>query len=116
MHYLHILQQDNFDAFFYALLHEAAGAEEFQKALKYGEGAWETEGATKTFDIIEKLASYTEKTTPANANDNDFRKNQQMILDNKSAVYAQTETGLSEKWQTLLVQTDLSGDSQLFRQ
>lgn len=73
-----------FDAFFYALLHEAAGAETFQEALKYGEGVWETEGATKAFDIIAKLATYTEKTTPANANDNDFRKNQQLILDNKA--------------------------------
>ena len=63
-----------FDAFFYALLHETAGAETFQEALKYGEGVWETDGAKKTFEIIEKLASYTEKTTPANANDNDFRK------------------------------------------
>ena len=54
---------------FHALLHEAAGAETFQEALKYGEGVWETEGAQKTFDIVEKLASYTEKTTPANAND-----------------------------------------------
>ena len=73
-----------FDAFFYALLHETAGAETFQEALKYGEGVWETDGAKKTFEIIEKLASYTEKTTPANANDNDFRKNQQLILDNKA--------------------------------
>ena len=73
-----------FDAFFYALLHETAGAERFQEALKYGEGVWETDGAKKTFEIIEKLASYTEKTTPANANDNDFRKNQQLILDNKA--------------------------------
>ena len=31
-----------------------------------------------------KLASYTEKTTPAQANDQDFTKNQQLILDNKA--------------------------------
>lgn len=73
-----------FDAFFYALLHESMGNDDFQKALKYDEGIWDTDGAKTAFDIIEKLASYTEPTTPANANDNDFRKNQQMVLDNKA--------------------------------
>lgn len=73
-----------FDAFFYALLHESMGNEKFQEALKYGEGIWDTKEAQQVFDIITKLASYTEKTTPANANDKDFQKNQQMILDNKA--------------------------------
>ena len=73
-----------FDAFFYALLHESMGNDKFQEALKYGEGIWDTPEAQAAFDIIEKLASYTESTTPANANDNDFRKNQQLILDNKA--------------------------------
>ena len=73
-----------FDAFFYALLHETMGADDFQKALKYEEGIWDTDGAQQAFDIVAKLAEYTEPTTPANANDNDFRKNQQLVLDNKA--------------------------------
>ena len=73
-----------FDAFFYALLRETAGNDKFQEALRYGEGVWDTPEAQQTFDIIAKLASYTEKTTPANANDNDFRKNQQLVLDDKA--------------------------------
>lgn len=73
-----------FDAFFYALLHESMGNEKFQEALRYGEGAWDTPEAQQVFDIITKLASYTEPTTPANANDNDFQKNQQLILDDKA--------------------------------
>lgn len=73
-----------FDAFFYAMLHESAGNDKFQTALKYGEGIWEDPDVTPVFDIIAKLATYTEKTTPANANDNDMRKNQQLILDNKA--------------------------------
>lgn len=73
-----------FDAFFYALLHEAMGEEDFAKALKYEEGIWDTPEAQQVFDIIGKLATYTEQTTPANANDNDFQKNQQLILDNKA--------------------------------
>ena len=60
------------------------GEEAFTKALQYEEGIWDTPEAQKVFDIIGKLASYTEKTTPANANDNDFQKNQQLILDNKA--------------------------------
>ena len=50
------------------------GEENFTKALKYEEGIWDTPEAQQVFDIIAKLASYTEKTTPANANDNDFQK------------------------------------------
>ncbi len=73
-----------FDAFFYALLHESMGNDKFQEALRYGEGIWDTPEAQTVFDIIEKLASYTESTTPANANDNDFQKNQQLILDDKA--------------------------------
>lgn len=73
-----------FDAFFYALMHETMGAEQFETALKYGEGAWDTPEAQQVFDIVAKLASYTEPTTPANANDNDFQKNQQLILDDKA--------------------------------
>lgn len=73
-----------FDAFFYALLHETMGNEDFQKALRYDDGIWDADGAKQAFDIVTKLASYTEKTTPANANDNDFQKNQQLILDDKA--------------------------------
>ena len=73
-----------FDAFFYSLLHEAMGAEQFQEALRYGEGIWDTAEAKQVFDIIAKLATYCEPTTPANANDNDFQKNQQLILDDKA--------------------------------
>lgn len=73
-----------FDAFFYALLYESMGSEQLTKALNYEEGIWETPEAQEVFDIIEKLASYTESTTPANANDNDFQKNQQLVLDDKA--------------------------------
>lgn len=73
-----------FDAFFYAALRQSMGSDKFVEALNYGEGVWETAEAQKVFDIIEKLASYTEPTTPANANDNDFQKNQQLILDDKA--------------------------------
>ena len=73
-----------FDAFFYALLYEIGGSDFFTKATTYTEGIWDTKEAAKAFEIIEKLASYTEKSVPSNANNDNFVKNQQLILDNKA--------------------------------
>jgi len=73
-----------FDSFFYALLNEVGGPELFTKAMKYDEGVWQTPEAAQAFDIISKLATYTEKTVPANGNKDNFTKNQQLILDNKA--------------------------------
>ena len=73
-----------FDAFFYALLYEVGGPDFFTKATTYTEGIWETPEANKAFDIVEKLATYTEKSVPSNANNDNYLKNQQLILDNKA--------------------------------
>ena len=73
-----------FDAFFYALMYAAGGPEFFNEATVYTEGIWDTEAATTCFDIVEKLASYTNPITPAQANDQDFTQNQQLVLDNKA--------------------------------
>lgn len=73
-----------FDAFVYSLLLEVGGPDFYNKAMTYEDGIWETPEATKVFEIIGKLAKYTEPTTVANANDKDFTKNQQLILDNKA--------------------------------
>ena len=73
-----------FDAFFYALMYSVGGPEFFNKATNYEEGIWETPGAQKCFEIVAKLASYTNPITPAQANDQDFTQNQQLVLDNKA--------------------------------
>ena len=73
-----------FDAFLYALLHEAMGPDLYARAMTYETGVWDTPEAKQVFDIIAKLATYTESTTPANANDSNFTKNQQLILDGKA--------------------------------
>lgn len=73
-----------FDAFFYALMYSVGGPEFFDQATNYAEGIWDTEEAQTCFDIVAKLAQYTEPTTPAQANDQDFTKNQQLVLDNKA--------------------------------
>ena len=48
------------------------------------EGIWDTEEAQLAIDIVAKLATYTEKSVPSNANNDNFTKNQQLILDNKA--------------------------------
>ena len=73
-----------FDAFFYALMYAAGGPEFFNKATHYEEGIWDTPEAKTCFDIVTKLASYTNPITPAQANDQDFTQNQQLVLDNKA--------------------------------
>lgn len=73
-----------FDAFLYALMYSVGGPEFFESATHYEEGIWETEEAKTCFDIIAKLASYTNPITPAQANDQDFTQNQQLVLDNKA--------------------------------
>ncbi|WP_234969123.1 carbohydrate ABC transporter substrate-binding protein [Alkalispirochaeta americana] len=73
-----------FDAFFYALLYVVGGADFFDRATTFTEGIWETGEARKIFDIIETLASYTERSVPSNANSANFTRNQQLVLDNKA--------------------------------
>lgn len=73
-----------FDAFLYALMYSVGGPEFFNAATHYEEGIWETDNAKKCFEIIGKLASYTNPITPAQANNQDFTQNQQLVLDNKA--------------------------------
>lgn len=73
-----------FDAFLYALMYSVGGTEFFEAATHYEEGIWDTEEARTCFDIIGKLASYTNPITPAQANNQDFTQNQQLVLDNKA--------------------------------
>lgn len=73
-----------FDAFFYALMYSVGGPDFYNKALNYEEGIWDTEAGQKCFEIVAKLASYTNPKTPSQANDADFTKNQQLVLDNEA--------------------------------
>ncbi len=73
-----------FDAFLYALMYSVGGSDFFESATHYAEGIWDTDEAKTCFDIIAKLATYTNPITPAQANDQDFTQNQQLVLDNKA--------------------------------
>lgn len=71
-----------FDSLMFSLLNVVGGPEYFQSAMNYEEAAWSGETADKLYGIIEKLCANTERTVPANGNDDNFTKNQQLILDN----------------------------------
>ncbi len=73
-----------FDAFTYAVLSSAGGSDFFNSCMTYEDGIWESDNATKVFELVGRLAEYTEGTTVANANNDNFTKNQQLILDNKA--------------------------------
>ena len=70
-----------FDTFIPALVNTIGGAEFWESVRTYEEGIWDTEEAQQMFEVIEKLASYTHPNTPAQANNQDFTKNQQMPMD-----------------------------------
>ena len=65
-------------------MYAVGGPDVFNKATSYAEGVWDTPEAQQCFDIVAKLAEYTAKVTPAQANESDFSQNQQLILDNKA--------------------------------
>lgn len=73
-----------YDAFFYALMYSVGGADFFEAATHYEEGIWDSAEAKTCFDIVAKLATYTNPLTPAQSSDADFRMNQQLVLDNQA--------------------------------
>ena len=73
-----------YDAFMYALMYSVGGAEFFDKATHYAEGIWDTEEAKTMFNILDKLADYTHEKTPAQANNEDFTKNQLMVMQDEA--------------------------------
>ena len=73
-----------FDAFIYALLAQAGGSDFYNRAMRYEDGIWESDEAAAVFDIVARLAKYTEPTTVANASGENYLKNQQLVLSGKA--------------------------------
>ena len=73
-----------YDAFMYALMNAIGGPEFFNAITTYEEGAWDSENGQTLLSILDKLATYTHKDTPAQANNQDFTKNQQMAMDGRA--------------------------------
>jgi len=71
-----------FDTFLPALINTIGGAEYWESVRNYEEGIWDTEESKQLFSVIEKLTSYTHPNTPAQANNQDFTKNQLMVMTN----------------------------------
>lgn len=73
-----------FDTMVGSMLYASGGPEFFESVMTYEEGIWETEEAKRVLETIGQLADYTHPNTVANANPNDFTKNQQLVLDNEA--------------------------------
>lgn len=72
------------DAFFASIIYSAGGPDLYAQAMKYSPEVWSGEELTEVFSTLGTLAENTESTTVANANPNDFTRNQQLLLDNQA--------------------------------
>ena len=81
-------------AFMFALMNAIGGPEFFNAITTYEEGAWDSENGKTLLNILDKLASYTHPSTPAQANNQDFTKNQQMAM-NGSALFMPNGTWIT---------------------
>ena len=73
-----------YDAFMFALMNAIGGPEFFNAITTYQEGAWDSEDGQTLLSILDKLATYTHENTAAQANNQDFTKNQQMPMDGRA--------------------------------
>src|SRR5690606_10310597 len=73
-----------FDAFFFALINEVGGAEVFNKAMTFDAATWKGPEMTKVFELVGELVKHNHVDTVAQANNEGFTKNQQLVLDNKA--------------------------------
>ena len=71
-----------YDAFMFALMNAIGGPEFFNAVTTYEEGAWDSENGQTLLALLDKLATYTHPSTPAQANNQDFTKNQLMVMTN----------------------------------
>ena len=83
-----------YDAFMFALMNAIGGPEFFNAVTTYQEGAWDSAEGQTLLSILDKLATYTHPSTPAQANNQDFTKNQQMPM-NGSALFMPNGTWIT---------------------
>ncbi|WP_306208071.1 carbohydrate ABC transporter substrate-binding protein [Actinoplanes sp. RD1] len=72
------------DSYFFALLADVGGEQFYTDVMTYKQDVWKSAQARQVLDITTKLLSYAAPTTVGYANEQDFTKNQQSILDNKA--------------------------------
>ncbi len=71
-----------FDTFFPTLIYSIGGAEFWESVRTYEEGIWDSKEGKQLISVIEKLITYVHPNTPAQANNQDFTKNQLMVMTN----------------------------------
>ncbi len=71
-----------FDTFIPNLIASVGGTELWESISNYEEGIWESAEGQKVLDVIGKLVTYVHPNTPAQANNQDFTKNQLMVMTN----------------------------------
>ncbi|QHC61040.1 carbohydrate ABC transporter substrate-binding protein [Rathayibacter sp. VKM Ac-2760] len=69
------------DGYFFSLLADVGGEDFYTDVMTYKEDVWETDEAREALELTAKLLSYAAPTTVGYANQQDFTKNQQSILD-----------------------------------
>jgi len=72
------------DSYFFSLLATVGGEDFYEDVMTYAEGVWTTDEAAEAIDLTARLLSYAAPTTVGYANEQDFTKNQQQILDRES--------------------------------
>ncbi|WP_155057910.1 carbohydrate ABC transporter substrate-binding protein [Streptomyces blattellae] len=72
------------DSYFYALLADIGGEQFYTDVMTYQQDVWETPNARRALDLTTRLLSYAAPETVGYANEQDFTKNQQLILDNEA--------------------------------
>jgi N-acetylglucosamine transport system substrate-binding protein len=72
------------DSFFFALLADVGGEQFYTDVMTYQEGVWQTPQARQVLEITTRLLGYAAPTTVGYANEQDFTKNQQSVLDNEA--------------------------------
>ncbi|ENZ5598020.1 carbohydrate ABC transporter substrate-binding protein [Enterococcus hirae] len=73
------------DSYFFSILAGVGGTDFYNDVMTYKKDIWKTEKATEVLKYTEKLLTqYTDKATVGHANEQDFTKNQQSILDDKN--------------------------------
>ncbi|MEW2402501.1 carbohydrate ABC transporter substrate-binding protein [Streptomyces sp. NPDC046862] len=72
------------DSYFFSLLADIGGEQFYNDVMTYKKDVWKTANARKALDLTTRLLSYAAPTTVGYANEQDFTKNQQSVLDNKA--------------------------------
>lgn len=72
------------DSYFFALLADVGGEQFYTDVMTYKKDVWKTANAREALDITTRLLSYAAPATVGYANEQDFTKNQQLVLDDKA--------------------------------